>query len=171
LTAGQYRHPYVLLHLDARVGPRLIRVDAYFTGIERHRGPGRADGGRSRRVERHARALRIQIHARHVGHRVLLLLTGCVLPQQRVTVRDVDELAVLRLAVAQHEEVAAPRHGLQLVRARLSTGEVDHRDLAFRIRLLFTVIGPEIDIRVDEVRIVAAGLAQRAGLSVGVRAH
>ena len=82
--------------------------------------------------------------------------------------RDVDELTVLRLAVAQHQEVAARRNGLQLVRARLSAGEVDHRDLAFRIRLLFAVIGPEIEIRVDEVRIVAAVVDQRAGLPVAV---
>ena len=103
----------------------------------------RARAGRRRAapalvVEDRARTVRIQVDAAHVAQRKLRLRPVAVIPQQRVVSDDVHEPAARGVAGA-HDGGLALALGRDTAHLEVSggpAGEVDHRDLIERDRLI-----------------------------------
>ena len=87
-------------------------------------------------------------------NRELLALAALVVPHQRVAADHVDELPLLRRAVAHHQHLSGAELR-ELSRLRLPAGEVDHRNLFDRERPVF-IAGRDVEVAVDQVFVLIA---------------
>jgi hypothetical protein len=116
------------------------------------------DGRRGRRrgvVERDTRALRVQVDAADVANRMLLPLSGFVIPQQRIAARHVDETARLRRGITQNQHMACAELR-QFGGGRRHTHEINHGHLVNGEGHVFPAVNAEVEVAIDQVFVLIA---------------